>query len=185
MTCFPQYLHGYSQSNVSVRYTISLASPACFTRGTHIPIHLEIACKDSDSGSASESELRSVLDSLVQPRVLGQSVSLVQRISSFRTPDSGGLARYLLSADSSKKKSMKRTAETVIADARFSFSSSSLEGMRKRKSEDGWHVVSLNGEIHLSSGLPPSSSFPLHSVEVSIFCLIFGIRLMGFSIGSK
>jgi len=162
VTFSPRYLHGYSNSS-SVRYTVSLASPLCYTRGTHVPIHLEIACRDSE-----ESDTRAMLDSLVQPHFLAQSVSLVQRISSFRTPDSSGLVK-LLSVDSSngssKPRNMKRRGETVIADARFSFSCST-----RKKKEDGWCSVSLNGEIHLSSGLPPSSSFPLHSVEVSLFC---------------
>ncbi|KDR84257.1 hypothetical protein GALMADRAFT_54975 [Galerina marginata CBS 339.88] len=126
--------------HVELEYSLYLASPLCYTRGTVIPCYLVISSQDSRS-----------LELLASPKL--QYIRLARRVTLFENPLKG-IEQHV---QGKQPKVLEEFDEAELA-VWWSPPKDVLQDQ---------HVKRLEGEIHLAKELPPSSNFLPFSIEVS------------------
>ncbi|KAF8645793.1 hypothetical protein AX16_007574, partial [Volvariella volvacea WC 439] len=135
----PVTLHGCVSNwrSVHIQYTLSLAYPLCYARGSVIPLSLTIKSQDSEA-----------LRILSSPNVV--DAVFKRRVRYYRD------ASFYFSPLPQKVDYQVTTIEDVSRAVWWTPSQDDLQGTTERRVE---------GEIHLEDILQPSSSFPLCIVE--------------------
>ncbi|KAF6749008.1 hypothetical protein DFP72DRAFT_553185 [Ephemerocybe angulata] len=142
-TCFR---HHYKAADLDLNFTLSLAQPLSYTRGTTIPCFLSLS-----ANSDAQTDLPSLL--LSNSRAAFE-LQLKRRVTFL--PDAGA-ANALLSS----KAIQLRNAEECVANAVW-WLPAALEG-----AQSAWQCY-LEGEIHLPTDLSPSCQARLFSVQYLI-----------------
>jgi hypothetical protein len=154
----------FTERNVKLRCSLSLANPQSYTRGTVIPCHLSIESADVQA-----------LDILTNPECI--AVRLVRRVQYY---DDGG--KSLISSSSQQRPAFATPATGNTDGNGMHVNAVEVEravwwvnpdAVQSHNEAANANVKQINGEIHLDKELQPSCGFPLFKVSYYVQLLPF------------
>ncbi|PPR04656.1 hypothetical protein CVT24_011874 [Panaeolus cyanescens] len=152
----PMTLRGkiYNELPVKIQYTMSLASPQTYVRGSFIPFHLSFFCKDADA-----------LEMLIQP--MNVVVRLTRKLQYYG--DGGQTIVRGASSSSSRGEAQRAKLIEDVSHVGKAVWHPQIPDDDSLASNP--YMRELSGEIHLEKDLFPSCNFPLLKASYTVdFC---------------
>ncbi|KAH9482506.1 hypothetical protein JR316_0004606 [Psilocybe cubensis] len=165
----PVTVSGRLSGRKSVKFdcTLSITNPQAYTRGTIIPCHVSIRCKDLED-----------LDVFARPETL--CIRLARRVQYYHDGGQSFLSRkqkqaqvLSVSVRGNATDVQKGMLVDVAEVERAVWWTSSDNERAQSQPINGVYCRDLNGEIHLSKELQPSCSFSLFKVSYTVELIAF------------